>query len=86
MEPNELPFYPHHQGAPSDAPLKIFQPLVRLVQTKHLSCVEITLFLNGPKHPSTWSTSRRNIIGCVQNDFRAYGMSGANCARILCQD
>jgi hypothetical protein len=41
IDQNKLPFDPRHLGAPSDAPLKIFVPLVRLVQTKHLSCVEI---------------------------------------------
>jgi hypothetical protein len=46
----------------------------------------LTLYPNGPKRVSTWSTSPRSSIGCTQNDFRAYGMFGTNRAPILDQD
>jgi hypothetical protein len=41
---------------------------------------------NGPKRDCTWPTSPRSSIGCVQNDFRAYGTFGPNCAHVLNED
>jgi hypothetical protein len=41
---------------------------------------------NGPKWASIWPTSPSSTIGCVQNDFRAYGTFGANYAPILRRD
>ena len=35
---------------------------------------------------STRPTPPSSSIRCVQNDFRAYGMFGANRAQIMCQD
>jgi hypothetical protein len=110
----------------------IFEPVVSLAQTVHLSCVKIsniskmtetsihlslvtkeyywvrpkwilslwyvwckpctylapilTLSLNGMKWDSTWPTSPRGSIGCIQNYLWAYGMFGANRAPILHQD
>jgi hypothetical protein len=40
---------------------------------------------NKPKRDSTWCMSHRSSIRCVQNDFWAYGMFGANRAPILHQ-
>jgi hypothetical protein len=37
---------------------------------------------NGLRRASTWPSSTRSTIGCVQNDFWAYEMSGANHAPI----
>ena len=42
----------------------------------------LTLSANGPKQESTRPTSPRSFIGCIQTDFRAYGMFGANRAPI----
>jgi hypothetical protein len=42
--------------------------------------------LNGPKRASTWLSSPRSTIGCVQNDLWAYGTFNANRAPILHQD
>jgi hypothetical protein len=42
-----------------------------------------TLSPNEPKWDTTWPTSPRSSIGCVQNKFRAYGMFGANRATYL---
>jgi hypothetical protein len=39
--PNELSPDPSHLGVPSDAPKTISEPIACLVQTVHLSCVEI---------------------------------------------
>ena len=43
----------------------------------------LALCPNRPKHGSTWSSSPRSTIGCVQNDYWAYGTFGANRAPIL---
>jgi hypothetical protein len=42
----------------------------------------LTPSLNGPKRDSTWATLSRSSIGCVQNNFQAYGTFGANRAPI----
>jgi hypothetical protein len=44
-----------------------------------------TLPSNGLKRVSTWPTSPRSSIGCIQNNIRAYGTFGANRAPILLQ-
>jgi hypothetical protein len=46
----------------------------------------LTLSSNIPKRDSTWRTSLTRSIGCVQNDFWAYGTFDANHAPILHQD
>jgi hypothetical protein len=46
----------------------------------------LTLCPNGPKRDSTRPTSPRSSIRCVQKDFLAYGMFGANRSPILNQD
>jgi hypothetical protein len=43
----------------------------------------LALCLYRPKRASTWATSPRCTIECVQNDFCAYGTFGANRAPIL---
>jgi hypothetical protein len=43
----------------------------------------LALCLNRPKWASTWATSPRSTIGCIQNDFCAFGTFGANRAPIL---
>jgi hypothetical protein len=40
---------------------------------------------NRPNRAFTWAPSPRSSIGCVQNDFWAYGTFSANRAPILCQ-
>jgi hypothetical protein len=47
---------------------------------------KLTLSPKRPKRDSTWPTLPRSSIGCVQNDFRAYGMFSTNRAPILNQD
>jgi hypothetical protein len=51
----------------------IFEPMVCLAQTVHLSCVKKALSPNGPKRVSTWASSPRSTIRCIQNNLRAYG-------------
>jgi hypothetical protein len=43
----------------------------------------LTMSLNEPKQGSTWPTSPSRSIQCVENDFWAYGMFGANPAPVL---
>jgi hypothetical protein len=57
-----------------------------LWQTVDLSCTETNTIFKWTETRSTWPTSPRSSIGCVQNDFRAYGTFGANPAPILNQD
>jgi hypothetical protein len=38
----------------------------------------LALSLNGPKRASTWASSPRNTIGCIQNGFWPYGILDAN--------
>jgi hypothetical protein len=42
----------------------------------------LALSPNRPKWASSWATSPRSTIGCVQNDSWAYDMFRANCAPI----
>jgi hypothetical protein len=46
----------------------------------------LTLSQNRSKRDSTWLTSPRSSIGCLQYYFWAYGMFDANCALILHQE
>jgi hypothetical protein len=43
----------------------------------------LALSPNGSEWASTWASSSRSTIGCVENDFWAYGMFGADRAPIL---
>jgi hypothetical protein len=64
----------------------IVMPMVHSVQTVHLSYAEINTIY---KWTETSSTHQRHIgvpSGATQNDFRAYGMFGANRACILHRD
>jgi hypothetical protein len=38
--PNRAPLDPHHLGVPLGASKTIYDPMVRLMQTKHLSCTD----------------------------------------------
>jgi hypothetical protein len=51
----------------------------------HLSCTDTNTFFE-QKGDSSWPTSSRSSIRCMQNDFQAYGTFDANCAPILHQD
>jgi hypothetical protein len=127
--PNRAPPDSRHLGLPSGASKTIYEAMVRLRQTEHLSCINantiseqiemrfhvthatkefhwvppilfsslryvrrkpctnlasrVALSPNGPNRASTWASSPWSPIECVQNDFYAYGMFGANRAPIL---
>jgi hypothetical protein len=61
----------------------IFEPLVHSAQTMHLSCIKISTISNKLNQTSTWASSPRSTIGCVQNDFWAYSIFSTNRAPIL---
>jgi hypothetical protein len=46
----------------------------------------LALYPNRPKRASTFASSPRSTIRCIQNDFWACGTFDANCASILRQD
>jgi hypothetical protein len=48
--------------------------MVRSAQTLHLSCVKISTISNELNQASTSASSPRSTIGCVRNNFWAYGM------------
>jgi hypothetical protein len=83
---NKPPLEPCHLGVPSVVSKTISEPMVHLVQTMHLSSLIVTLSPNELKQDSTWPTSLRSSIRCVQNDFWACNMFGANHTPILRQD
>jgi hypothetical protein len=74
MERNNIPHDPRHHGVPSGASKMISEVVVRLGQTVHLSCVKISIISKWMDEASTWASSPRSTIGCVQNDFWAYGL------------
>jgi hypothetical protein len=74
---------PHHFGEPSGASKTIYDPMIHLAQTVHLSCTDTYSVSKWTKQVSTWPKSPRSSILFDQNDFRAYGMLGANNAPIL---
>ena len=84
--PNEIPHGPRHLGVPSDASKTISELMVRLAQTVHLSYIDTNTISKRTERDSTGPTSPRSSIGCVKNDFRAYGTFDANRALFLRQD
>jgi hypothetical protein len=75
-----------HLEVVSGASKTISEPVVCLAQTMHLSWTDTNTSPNWPKRDSTWPTSPRTTVRCVQNDFSAYGIFGANRTPILRQD
>jgi hypothetical protein len=61
----------------------ISKPMVRSMQTLHLSCIKIRTISKELNQASTWASSPRSTIGCIQNDFWAYDMFSTNYAPIL---
>jgi hypothetical protein len=82
----KYPLELRHLGVVSGASKTISEPMVCLAQTMHQSWTDTNTPPNWPKRDSTWPTSLRTTIWCVQNDFSAYGTFGANCTPILHQD
>jgi hypothetical protein len=85
-KPNRAPPDPRHLGVPS-GPSKRFMSLwyVRHKPSTYLA-LTLTLSQNRSKPDSTWPTSPRICIGCLQYYFWACGTFDANRAQILHQE
>jgi hypothetical protein len=83
---NKLPLEPHHLGVSLDAFKMISEPMVHLAQTVHLYCTDTNTVSKWIETIFHRTHSSRPSIGCVQDDFRAYGTFGTNRAPILHQD
>ena len=46
--PTEIPHYPRHLGVPTGVSRTIYEPMVRLAQTMHLSYIKTNTISNGP--------------------------------------
>jgi hypothetical protein len=79
---NKLPHDPHHQAVPSSAFNTFSKPIVCLAQTVHLYCVKISTIYKRTETSFQLSIVP-STIGCIENNFRAYGMFSANRAPIL---
>jgi hypothetical protein len=77
---------PRRLGVPSGVSKMIFEAMVRSAQTVAYLGSKLVLSPNRLKRVSTWASSPRSTIGCVQNNFWACGIFGANRAPILYQD
>jgi hypothetical protein len=86
MDQNEIPQDSRHLVVPSSASKMIYEAVVRLVQTMHLSCVKSRTISKWYSLASTLASSPRSTIGCVQNNLWAYNTFDANRAPILHQD
>jgi hypothetical protein len=64
----------------------ISKAMLWLAQTVHLSCTDTYIVLKQTERDSTWPTSPKTWIQCIQNNFQANNTFGANCAPILRQD
>jgi hypothetical protein len=86
MDWNKIPHYPRHLGVLSGAFKMIFEPMVCSAQIVHVLCIKIRTIYKQTEMISTWALSPRSTIRCIQNDFYAYGMFGANRGPIWLQD
>jgi aminoglycoside N3'-acetyltransferase len=80
---NELPLEPRHLGVPLSASETISEPMLRLVQTMHLYCTVTNTVSKRTETRFHMTHSPTSSIGYVHDDFRAYGMFGANRAPLL---
>jgi hypothetical protein len=87
LPPNGLnPLEPRHLEVPTCVSKTISEATLCLAKTVHLSCTDTYTISKRTEQDSTWPTSPRSCIWCVQNIFWANGTFGANRAPILRQD
>jgi hypothetical protein len=60
---------PHHLGVPSSVPKMIFEPIARLAQIAHLSCVDINTISKKTKLSFYVTLSPRRSIRWGKKDF-----------------
>jgi hypothetical protein len=85
MDWNEIPHDQCLLKDSSGASKMISKPTVRSAQPCTYLASRLALSPNKPKRASTWASSPRSTIGCVRNDFWAYGTFDANRAPIVRQ-
>jgi hypothetical protein len=83
MDRNELLLDLHHLGVPSGVPKAILEPMIHLVQTVHLFCVEISTTTKQNETGFHFTMSLRTTIGCAEKDFHACDTFDANRAPIF---
>jgi hypothetical protein len=83
---NKFPLQPRHLGVSSGVSKMISEPMVRSAQTVHLYCTDTNTVSKRTETRFDMTHSSRTSIGCVQDDFRACGTFGTNCAPILRRD
>ena len=76
--PNKIPLDPRYLEVPSGASKTIFEPMVRLAQSVHISYINTNTISKQTERDFTWPTSPRSSIECIQNDIRACGTFSAN--------
>jgi hypothetical protein len=74
---------PRHLGVPSSASNTISEPAVRSTQTVQESCIKSSTISRKTEPSFHLSHITTSPIECVQNDFYAYGVFGANREPIL---
>jgi hypothetical protein len=80
---NEVPHDPRHLRVPSGASKLISEPVVCWRKMCIYLVSRLALSPNRPKWASTWASSPKSTIGCVQKDFWANGTFGTNHAPLL---
>jgi hypothetical protein len=71
MHRTDLPLEPHHVGEPLSASKTIFEPMVCLAQTKHLSYTDTNTISKQTDARFHMTHVTYESIGCVWNDFQA---------------
>jgi hypothetical protein len=83
IDSKKLPLEPHHLGVSSGASKTISELMVRSAQTIHLYCIDTNTVSKRTETRFHLTHSSRTSIGCVQDDFQAYGTFDTNRAPIL---
>ena len=83
MDQIKLPLEPHHLGVPSGASKMIYEPMVRLAQTVHLSWTDTSTISKRTETIFHKSNVTYEFYRVRQTDVRAYGTFDAKHATIL---
>jgi hypothetical protein len=83
---NKLPLEPYLLGVSSGVSKTISEPMVCSAQTLHLYCTASNTVSRWTAMRFHMTHSPRSSIGCVQDDFHAYGTFDTNRSPILRKD
>ena len=86
MDKSEIPHDHVTYDFPSGVSKKIFEPMVRMTQTVHLSCTDTNIVFKWTKARFHMTTSPRIFHRVCPNEFQAYGTLSLNHVPILHQD